>query len=180
MGRIVARISVKASAERGAAMTMNPDLIKHDIDGEEYANACPTVGTLMVAHFSTPERHRSDIYGADGLFFTAHPDRRMYMRPAFRGEYDLDERETQNVERPMLWVLVSQFTPGFHMVLPVWRGRNFWSGMDCNTDQGVGSVLLTMCLRGGLNLSEWMAYIYDQRARKTDTAATKATKQRVH
>jgi len=161
-------------------MTINPDLIKRDLDGEEYSNACPTIGMLMVAHFSTPERHRSDIYGADELFFSTRPDRRTYLRPAFRNEYDIDERETENVERPMLWVLVSQLAPGRHMILPVWRGRNFWNGPDCSTDEGVAAILLHMCLRGGLNLSEWMSYIYDQRARKAPINAAKPKKQRVN
>ena len=159
---------------------LNPELIKRDLDGEEYSNACPTIGTLMIAHFSTPERHRNDIYGADGLFFATHPERRMYLRPAFRNEYDIDENETNNVERPMLWVLVSQLAPGFHMILPVWRGRNFWNGPESSTDEGIASILLQMCLRGGLNLSEWMSYIYDQRAHKADDAVVRATKQRVN
>lgn len=154
---------------------MNPDLIKRDLDGNEYSNACPTIGMLLIAHFSTPERHRSDIYGADGLFFATHCERRTYLRPAFPNEYDIEDRETVNVERPMLWVLVSQLASGFHMILPVWRGRNFWNGPESSTDEGIGRILLQMCLRGGLNVSEWMSYIYDQRARKTDEALT-ATK----
>jgi hypothetical protein len=149
-------------------MAMNPNLIKRDIDNEEYNNSCPTIGTLLVAHFSTPERHRKDIYSADGLFFATHSDRRTYLRPAFRNEYDIDERETKNIERPMLWVLVSQLAPGKHMILPVWRGRNFWSDVSESTDEGVAAILLKTCLRGGLSLSEWMSYIFDQRARKAD------------
>jgi hypothetical protein len=159
---------------------MNPDLIKSDLDGNEYSNACPTIGTLMVAHFSTPERHRSDIYGADGLFFATHPERRMYLRPAFRGEYDIEETETVNVERPMLWALVSQLAPGFHMILPVWRGRNFWNGPQSSSDEGVAALLLQMCLRGGLSIAEWYGYISDQRVRKADESRGKAKKQRVH
>lgn len=159
---------------------LNPELIKRDLDGEEYSNACPTIGTLMVAHFSTPERHRKDIYGADGLFFATHSKRRMYLRPAFRGEYDIDERETGSVERPILWVLVSQLAQGVHMILPVWRGRNFWNGPESSTDQGVGSILLQMCLRGGLSIAEWYSYISDQRVRKSDAKAAKPSKQRVN
>lgn len=140
---------------------MNPALIKRGIDDEEYSNACPTIGALMVAHFSTPERHRKDIYGADSLFFSTNPDNRMYLRPALPNEYDIDI----DAERPTLWILVSQLAPGHHMILPVWRGKAFWSGLE--TDQAVGEVLLKMCLRGGLNLSEWMSYVFDQRARKS-------------
>jgi hypothetical protein len=107
---------------------LNPSIIKRGMDDEEYSNACPTIGTLMIAHFSTPERHRKDIYSADGLFFATHPLRRTYLRPAFKNEFDIDERETVNQERPTLWILVSQLVPGRHMILPVWRGR---TGLSC-------------------------------------------------
>lgn len=147
---------------------MNPALIKRDVDDEVYSNACPTIGALMIAHFSTPERHREDIYGADGLFFTTYPSRRTYLRPAFPGEYDIDENETENVERPMLWVLVSQLAPGFHNIIPVWRGKAFWNGPEVDSDEGVGRTYLLMCLRGGIHLSEWMSYVFDCRARKSD------------
>ncbi len=77
-------------------MSLNPKLIKHDLDGEEYEHSCPTLGTLMVAHFSTPdpEQHNPLIYGADGLFFATHMDRRMYLRPAFRNEFDIFTTES--------------------------------------------------------------------------------------
>ena len=153
---------------------MNPDLIKRDLDGEEYSNACPTIGALMVAHFSTPEGHRKDIYSADGLFFATNPSNRMYLRPAFRNEYDIDTGEG----RPTLWVLVSQLAPGHHMLLPVWRGKAFWSGLE--TDQAVADVLLQMCLRGGLNLSEWMSYIFDQRARKSNPPKKRRKETTIH
>lgn len=143
---------------------MNPALIKSDVDGELYSDACPTIGALMIAHFSTPERHREDIYGADGLFFATYPSRRTYLRPAFPSEFDIDE----NVERPMLWVLVSQLSPGFHNIVPVFRGKAFWSGVDVDSDKGVGRVYLQMCLRGGVHLSEWMSYIQDVRTRKSN------------
>ena len=149
---------------------LNPDLIKRGIDDDEYATACPTLGTLMVAHFSTPEAHRKDIYEADCQFFATHIDRRIYLRPTFRMEHDIDERETQNIERPTLWVSVTQLAPGFHMLLPVWRGRSFWNGPQSDSDAGVGALLLQMSLRGGLNIAEWYSYVSDQRVRKADKA----------
>lgn len=155
---------------------MNPALIKRGIDDEEYSNACPTIGALMVAHFSTPERHREDIYGADGLFFAANPSNRMYLRPAFRNEYDIDTGE----ERPTLWVLVSQLAPEFHNIIPVWRGKAFWNGPDVDSDEGVGRIYLQMCLRGGLNLSEWMSYIFDQRARKSNPSKSRRKETTIH
>jgi hypothetical protein len=159
---------------------LNPSLVKRGIDDEEYSNACPTIGTLMVAHFSTPERHRADIYGADGLFFATHHERRTYLRPAFLNEYDISERETQNAERPMLWVLVSQLADGHHMILPAWRGKAFWNGPESDSDQAVAVILLQTCLRGGINIAEWMSYVYDQRARKANNKAMKAKGPVIH
>jgi hypothetical protein len=152
---------------------LNPDLIKRGIDDEEYSNACPTIGTLMIAHFSTPELHRSDIFQADESFFAANPSRRTYLRPAFKLEYDLDEAETQNIAPPMLWVCVSQHAPGFHMILPVWRGQAFWNGRQSDSGAGVGALLLQMCLRGGIHIAEWYSYISDQRVRKADKSKSR-------
>lgn len=149
---------------------LNPSLVKRGIDDAIYADACPTIGTLMVAHFSTPERYRADIYGADGLFFTTHPSRRTYLRPAFPNEFDIDAGGTHDEERPVLWTLVTQSSSGIHMILPVWRGRAFWGGPECDSDEGVAATLLTMCLRGGINIAEWYSYVSDQRVRKASDA----------
>lgn len=157
---------------------MNPNLIKHETDGEDYADACPTIGTLMVAHFSRPEPqlHAPAIYEADGLFFAMNPERRMYVREAFKNEYDFSANDEQHAQRPTLWVLVVLMTPGHHLLLPVWRGRAFWR--DLQTDQDVANVLYRMCLREGLNLGEWMSYIYDQRSRRSNAKheVTKASR----
>jgi hypothetical protein len=149
---------------------MNPKLIKQDIDGNEYSNSCPTIGALMIAHYSTPQAHRADIYEADRLFFSVHPGRRMYLRPAFAWEFDVEESETQSQERPTLWVRVLQISSGFHEILPVWRGRAFWNGPQSDSDEGCGIVCLNCALHGGVNLSDWSAYISDARTRNADEA----------
>ena len=149
-------------------MPLNPNLVKHDLDDEEYANACPTIGTLMLAHFSTPERHNALIYGADGLFFATYPMRRIYLRRALRGEFDIFTSENDYKTRPALWLLVQHTSPGHHMILPVWRGQLFWKDVD--TDEAVASALVEMSLRQGLHLSEWHSFVCDQRVRKNDAA----------
>lgn len=160
---------------------MNPNLIKQGIDGEAYSHAAPTIGTTMLAHFSTPERHRADIYEVDCGFFTDRPGRSIYIRPALAGEYDLESTDAPGVERPMLWVSVHQLAPGLHMILPVWRGAHtFWTGVDVSTDEGVGRTILTMCLRGGLHLSEWMSYIYDCRVQQDGKQHGKLKKRAVN
>jgi len=153
-------------------MPLGDNLVKRPIDNEEYANACPTVGTLMLARFSTPTKHNTIVYGADGLFFSTYPSRRMYLRPAFPNEFDVFTTEEDFRERPMLWVLVTQSTPGYHEITPRWRGHAFWSGMG--TDQAVAEVVMQMSERGGLNLSEWYGFISDQRIRKADKAINRS------
>jgi len=151
-------------------MALNPKLIKGEIDGDEYENACPTIGTMMLVHFSTPEpeQHNPVVYGADGLFFATNMTRRLYLRPAFRNEFDIFTSESDFQERPVLWVLVSQLWPGFHEITPRWRGKAFWN--DLESDQAVAKALLQMSLREGLHLSEWMGFVQDQRIRKSDAA----------
>ena len=149
-------------------MPLNPNLIKHGVDDEEYANAAPTIGTLMLAHFSTPERHNTVIYGADGLFFATYPSRRMYLRRAFPGEFDIFTSVEDFQTRPMLWLLVQQTSPHHHMILPVWRGLFTWTGLD--SDKAVANAVEEMSLRQGLNLGEWHSFVCDRRERKSYAA----------
>jgi hypothetical protein len=168
VGSIIARIAAKA-IERECTMkpvVMNPALINDELDRAEYANAAPTLGTLTAARFSKPEQHNEIVYGADGLFFATHPERRTYLRESFRNEFDIYTNELEYEQRPKLWVLVIQLSPGHHMILPVWRGRAFWISLE--TDKAVADVVMQTCERGGLSVSEWMGFIYDQRIRKSD------------
>jgi hypothetical protein len=149
-------------------MPMNTNLIKHGLDDEFYELACPTVGTLMLANFSTPDKHNSIVYGADGLFFSTYRSNRMYLRPAFPNEFDIFTSIEDFNERPTLWVLVTQMSPGYHERTPRWRGHAFWAGKNTETDQAVAKVVMQMSERGGLSLSEWYGYVLDQRVRKND------------
>ena len=146
-------------------MMPSPNLIKPEIDDDEYANACPNIFTQMLGRFSFPELHHEERYSADGLFFATAPSRRFYMREQFRGEFDFSDSDEDFQNRPKLWVLVSQFAPGHHFILPVWRGRAFWRESDSDTDEGVLRILFNMAQQSGLNLSEWYSFISDQRAR---------------
>jgi hypothetical protein len=148
-------------------MRMNPNLIKHELDREFYELACPTIGTLMLAQFSmpNPEQHNKIVYGADGLYFSTHPAIRMYIRPQFPNEFDIYTTGEDFQERPTLWVLVTQLAPGCHERSPRWRGCPFWSHKNIESDQGIAEVVHQMSLQGGLRLSEWQGYVYDQRIR---------------
>jgi hypothetical protein len=150
-------------------MPLNPHLIKPDLDGDSYANAAPTIGTLALAHFSSPERHNELVYGTDSMFFATNQSRKMYLRHALRNEFDIYTNESDYQTRPMLWLLVQQTAPmGHHMILPVWRGKAFWNTL--NSDEEVANVVERMCLRQGLSLGEWHSWVCDERVRKTDAA----------
>jgi hypothetical protein len=132
---------------------------------------------LSLAHFSTPTKHNKIVYASDGLFFSTFPERRMYLRPAFPGEFDIYTSESDFEQRPMLWVLVWQSAPGYHERTPRWRGKDFWGGME--TDLAVAEVVAKMSERGGLHLSEWMGFVQDQRIRKADKARKRSNKTEV-
>ncbi len=95
-------------------MPLSSNLVKHGIDDEEYADACPTIGTLCLAHFSTPTQHNEVLYQTDGAFFAMHPSRRLYLREALPGEFDIWTTTEAFESRPKLWILVSLLSEGFH------------------------------------------------------------------
>lgn len=174
MGDIVANLAIEAIVEGSAVVMMNSNLINPELDEEEYANAAPTIGYLMAAHFSTPEKHNVELYQTDGLFFSIHHKRRMYLRPALRGEFDTYISEEDYEQRPILWVLVSQLAPGIHERTPRWRGKAFWNGKDVASDEGTAGIVMRMSEKGGVSQSEWLSFIYDQRARKGKTSTKKS------
>lgn len=151
---------------------LNANLIKPEIDGDEYADSAPTIGALMIVRYSAPDLHRRDTYEADTSFFAAHPERRTYVRPAFELEFD----NNNSKPLPVLWVQVEQYRKGFHRILPVWRGQAFWTDAQADSDEKTGSLVFLMCLRGGLSLSEWYGYISDQRIRKADESKKRSKK----
>lgn len=149
-------------------MPLNSDLVKPELDGEEYSNACPTIGTLALAGFSLPSHPDTAMFAADGLFFATHPSRRVYLRPALRGEFDIYTCERDFEERPTLWVMVTLLAPAHHLRLPIWRGKAFWSGKECDSDDKVAQVVFMTCVRGGVHLSEWQGFISDRRIDKAN------------
>jgi hypothetical protein len=167
MGRYIARVSTEADS-KGSAMPINQSLIKHGIDDEEYQNAAPTIGETALAHFSTPSKHNDVLYQNDGLFFAMNPGRRLYLREAFPGEFDVWTTMEEFQQRPKLFVLVSLLSEGFHERIPYWRGRKFWKLTD--SDMDVANAIIEMCSRGGLSVSDWLGFCQDQRIRKSDAA----------
>ncbi len=157
-------------------MPFNPDLIKPDVDNEEYEIACPTLGASVVTGLSTPVLANHPVYRADCEFFVAHPSRRFNLRPQYRDELDEFKSEEDFKERPMLWVLVWHILPDIHLRIPLWRGRSFWNEAKADSDEAVNAIVLETCLQGGMNLCEWMSFIYDQRAHKADESKKRSKK----
>ena len=147
---------------------MNPKRINHELDGEEYELAAPTLGAYMLAFFSLPTLHNPEWYSVDCDFFKANPQRRFYLRPAFRGEIDVFTTEEAFKNKPTLWLLVSEVAPGYHERTPRFRGKACWPTIE--TDEHVAQVLFQMSLRQGEHVSEWQSFIFDQRIRKADKA----------
>jgi hypothetical protein len=147
-------------------MEFSDKLINPETDAEIYAEACPTLGTLMLARYSTPSRHHEAIYGADGLFFATFPERRMYLRPAYAGEFDPFNGWDEFKKMPTLWVLVLKLSDGFHEHTPRWRGNNFWT--HHGTDEQTAATLVEIAERGALKLSEWYGYVSDKRNSNRD------------
>jgi len=177
MDRKFAAIPTEADRE-GIDMPLNPNLIKTQLDDEEYKHAAPTLGTLMLARFSAPdsERHNPVVYGADGLFFATHPTRRMYLREAFPNEFDIWTTMEDFEQRPKLWVLVTLLCEGFHEITPRWRGKPFWRSGE--TDEAVTETVIQASMRGGLSVAEWYGFISDQRTRKSAAAKHRSKRDR--
>jgi len=143
-------------------MLFNDKLINPDVDSSIYADACPTLGTLMLARYSTPTKHHKDIYAADNEFFSTFPDRRMYLRQAYAGEFDPFTTWEEFGKIPTLWVLVTKLSEGIHERTPRFRGQHFWT--HHGSDEQTANVLIQIAERGALRLSEWYGYVSDKRA----------------
>jgi hypothetical protein len=142
-------------------MKFNFNLIDPALDEEIYGDVCPTLGTLMLARYSTPTKHNPVIYRADNEFFDAFPDRTMYLRLAYLGEFDVLKGSMDSAEPPTLWVLVHKLSVGVHERTPRWRGTNFWKVHG--TDEEIALLMVEIAERGALSLSEWYGYVSDKR-----------------
>lgn len=151
-------------------MPINQKLIQHGVDDEEYQNASPTIGETMLAHFSTPIQHNDVLYQNDGLFFAMNPGRRLYLREAFPGEFDVWTTMEEFQQRPKLWILISLLCEGVHERTPRWRGRGRASWKAADSDCDVANAIQEMSLLGGFSVSEWLGFVQDQRVRKSDAA----------
>lgn len=147
---------------------MNPNRLQPGVDDATVSNLAPTLGSLDLAFYSLPQSHNAEWYRADSEFFASHPDRRIYLRPAFRGEMDIFTSEGDWQRRPTLWVCVSQLATGYHERTPRFRGKANWP--EPLSDEDVAKILFQMSCREGERASEVQSYIFDERTRRADEA----------
>lgn len=111
----------------------------------------------MNAHrIESPLSNRAIEYERDCKFFADYSHRQTLIREAAIGEFDLDMPPGEWLQVPKLWCLVKQVSSGIHSVVPVYRGRKFWSFIK--DDAALGLVLVDMARREGIDAQEWQAF----------------------
>ena len=116
---------------------------------------CPPLFKLSVIRIDSPNSNRGEAYGQDAAFFKANPKRRLYLRDAQYGEFDLELELGDWLSLPKLHVLVAQVSSGVHMITPVYRGKAFFK-QDVETDAEVGLILDAMARREGFDIADWL------------------------
>ncbi len=72
------------------------------------------------------------------------------------GEFDLTMPNGEWLQVPRLWCLVSRLSSGIHSVVPVYRGRKFWSFIK--DDEALALVLVDIARREGIDAQEFAAF----------------------
>ncbi|HEX4029242.1 MAG TPA: hypothetical protein VHX20_02715 [Terracidiphilus sp.] len=139
----------------------NTARFKPGIDDETMSNCAPTLGALMLAHFSTPMMHNPAWYEDDKSWFASHPGRRLRLRAAFKGEMDVYTSDADWWKRPTLWVCVAEHAPGYHERTPRFRGQLGW--IDLKSDMEVAQMLFQMSWKEGEDALQFKSYISNQR-----------------
>jgi hypothetical protein len=140
MGRISARIATQASEQ-----AMRTDL--------RY-RLCPPFFALQGIRVDSPASNNNEAYKHDLAAFKVAPQRRLMLRPAFFGEFDIEVGCVGDwLKLPQLHVLVSQLSIGSHLLTPLYRGKPFFSGVS--TDNEVVIIVAEMAKRGGIDRLEF-------------------------
>ena len=116
----------------------------------------PPLFAMNALRLESPLSNRSIDYERDCKFFADYPRRHSLIREAGMGEFDPDMPAGEFLQVPKLWCLVTQIASGVHSVVPVYRGRKFWSFMK--DDAALGLVLCEMARREGMDAQEFIAF----------------------
>ncbi len=84
---------------------------------------CPPLFSTGVIRCYSSVSTRKDNYEDDAAFFKAHSERRLLIRAAGYGEFDLEIPISDWLQTPTVHVLVTQVSPGVHFAVPVYRGK---------------------------------------------------------
>jgi hypothetical protein len=116
----------------------------------------PPLLSMKAHRIESPLSNRAIDYERDSKFFSEYPQRQSLIREAGMGEFDLDMPNGEFLQIPTLWVLVTRLSNGVHSIVPVYRGRKFWSFIK--DDAALGLVLVDIARREGMDAQEWMAF----------------------
>jgi hypothetical protein len=116
----------------------------------------PPLLSMKAHRIESPLSNRAIDYERDSKFFSDYPKRQSLIREAGMGEFDLDMPPGEFLQVPTLWVLVTRLSNGVHSIVPVYRGRKFWSFIK--DDAALGLVLVDIARREGMDAQEWMAF----------------------
>jgi hypothetical protein len=100
--------------------------------------------------------NQQEEYNRDKEFFSKHPSRNSHIRHNAPGELDLELPVGQWLKAPALWLHISRVAGETHIVIPVYRGKQFW--IEPKTDNNVALILVEMANRQGINVTEWAAF----------------------
>jgi hypothetical protein len=123
---------------------------------------CPPLFSMGVIRCYSSVSTRKDNYEDDAAFFKAHSERRLLIRPAQYGEFDLEMPVSDWLQMPTVHVLVTQVSPGVHFAVPVYRGKAFFDA-DVETDSEISLILAEMARREGIDTAEWMMFELKQK-----------------
>jgi hypothetical protein len=116
----------------------------------------PPLLSMKAHRIESPLSNGAIDYERDSKFFSEYPQRQSLIREAGMGEFDLDMPNGEFLQIPKLWCLVTQVSRGIHSIVPVYRGKKFWSFIK--DDATLGLVLADIARREGMDAQEWMTF----------------------
>ena len=129
----------------------------------------PPVTLLRMMETHSPAMRDDASYAADCAWFRTHPKRSATIRTGM--EFAEFIVALSSNPAPQLHVLVVQLAPGFHIVMPVWRGAATWkqehvsaSAYALVADDGAVYTLVEQCVRSrGMDVFGLLAYQQHQK-----------------
>ncbi len=139
----------------------------------------PPLLAMKAARIDSAVMNHATAYKADTNFFISHPRCKTNIRPEYKEEFDLVMPVGEWLQIPRLWCLVTQIATGIHSVLPLYRGKQFWSALT--DDAATALVMVEMARREGIDQEEFLAFEKRVIAQNTKSlAASQRTREIIH